>query len=398
MLTDAKLRALKPRQSLYRLADDKGLCVEVPTTGARLWRFRYRYNGTAKMIGLGAWPEISLADARRRRDAARALVAAGQDPSQQRAAEKDAAALTFETLAREWLARRDVAEATASKDAWLLDFAIDRFGKVPACEVTSLDVLALLQTLEAEAKLETARRLRAKVSTVFRYGKATRRLKFDPTADLERDAIKAPKVKHHAAITDPRRVGELLRAIDQYGGGFVASRALRLAPLLFVRPGELRTAEWSEVDMDKCEWRVPAAKMKMRIEHIVPLSTQAVAILRELHPLTGRGMYVFPSARSPRRPLSENTVNASLRTMGYASDVQTAHGFRTIASTLLHELGYPTDIIERQLAHKEANAVKDAYNRAQHLPERRAMMQAWADYLDALKTGSNVTPIKRKAG
>jgi integrase len=399
MLTDAKLRALKPRETLYRLADDKGLCVEVPITGARLWRLRYRYNGTAKMIGLGAWPEVSLADARRRRDIARALLASGTDPSVQRFADKEAAALTFDVLATEWLARRDQSEATKTKDAWLIDFAIAAFGSKSADAVTSADVLALLQSLEKRGLLETARRLRAKVSAVFRYGKSTQRLKADPTADLERDAIKAPKVKHHAAITDPKRVGELLRAIDAYTGGFIASRALRLAPLVFVRPGELRTAEWSEVDLDKAEWRIPAAKMKMGIEHIVPLSKQAVMTLREVHALTGRSRYVFPSARTLQRPLSENTVNASLRTMGYDSDTMTGHGFRTIASTLLHELGYATDVIERQLAHKEANAIKDAYNRAQHLPERITMMQAWADYLDVLRIGANVTPIrKHKAG
>ncbi len=399
MLTDAKLRALKPRLTLYRIADDKGLCVEVPTTGARLWRFRYRYIGTPKMIGLGAWPDVSLADARRRRDAARALLASGTDPGAQRIADKEAAALTFDLLAKEWLSRRDVSEATMAKDTWLMDdYAIPAFGRKPVDAITSADILALLQSLEARGLLETARRLRAKVSAVFRYGKATQRVKADPTADLQRDAIKAPKVKHHAAITDPKRVGELLRAIDAYGGGFIAARALKLAPLVFVRPGELRTAEWSEIDLDKAEWRIPAAKMKMRADHIVPLSRQAVAILREMHALTSRSQYVFPSARSIRRPLSENTVTASLRTMGYDGDTMTGHGFRSTASTLLHELGYATDVIERQLAHKEANAVKDAYNRAQHLPERKTMMQAWADYLDTLKVGGKLLPMARKAG
>ncbi len=399
MLTDAKLRALKPRQTLYRIADDKGLCVEVPTTGARLWRFRYRHVGTAKMIGLGAWPDVSLADARRRRDAARALLAAGTDPGVQRIADKDAAAFTFDALAKEWLARRDVSEATKAKDTWLMDdYAIPAIGKKPVDAITSADILALLQSLEARGLLETARRLRAKVSAVFRYGKATQRVKADPTADVHRDAIKAPKVKHHAAITDPKRVGELLRAIDGYGGGFIAGSALKLAPLVFVRPGELRTAEWSEIDLDKAEWRIPGSKMKMGAEHIVPLARQAVAILRELQSLTGRSLYVFPSARSIRRPLSENTITASLRAMGYDGNTMTGHGFRSTASTLLHEQGYATDVIERQLAHKETNAIKDAYNRAQHLPERRAMMQQWADYLDALKVGGNVLPMTRKAG
>ncbi len=225
---------------------------------------------------------------------------------------------------------------------------------------------------------------------------ATLRAQHDPVGAL-RGAIKSPKTRHHAAITEPRAFGELLRAIHAYRGGYVVACALKLAPLLFVRPGELRHAEWSEIDLDAATWRIPAGKMKMRADHLVPLSTQAVAILRDLHALTGRGRYVFPSPRTSGRPMSENAITAALRAMGYGGDRMTAHGFRSSASTLLHERGYPSDVIERQLAHKEQNAVKDAYNRAQHLPQRIAMMQAWADYCDSLRTGADVVPFKHRA-
>lgn len=397
MLTDTKLRALKPRARLYRVADGKGLCIEVPPTGSKLWRFRYRHNGKARMLGLGEWPHVSLADARTLRDQARALVAKGLDPSTERQREKRAERQTFEIIAREWLARREVSEATLSKDRWLLeDFAIPKLGGKPIAEVTAAEVLDLLQDLEGRAMLETAARLRAKLSAIFRYAVATLRAQHDPVGAL-RGAIKSPKTRHHAAITEPRAFGELLRAIHAYRGGYVVACALKLAPLLFVRPGELRHAEWSEIDLDAATWRIPTGKMKMRTDHIVPLSTQAVAILRDLHALTGRGKYVFPSPRTSGRPMSENAITAALRAMGYGGDRMTAHGFRSSASTLLHERGYPSDVIERQLAHKEQNAVKDAYNRAQHLPQRIAMMQTWADYCDSLRTGADVVPFKHRA-
>ena len=397
MLTETKIRALKLRTKLYRVADTKGLCIEVPPTGSKLWRFRYRHNGKARMLGFGEWPAVTLADARQRRDQARALVAKGLDPSAERQREKRAERQTFEAIAREWLARREVSEATLSKDRWLLeDFAIPKLGSTPIADVTAAEVLDLLQDLEQRAMLETAARLRAKLSAVFRYAVATLRAQHDPVGAL-RGAIKSPKTRHHAAITEPRAFGELLRALHGYRGGYVVACALKLTPLLFVRPGELRHAEWTEIDLDGATWRIPAGKMKMRAEHFVPLSSQAVAILRDLHALTGRGRYVFPSPRSVQRCMSENAVTAALRSLGYDGDTMTAHGFRSTASTLLHEQGYPSDVIERQLAHKEANAVKDAYNRAQHLPERRTMMQAWADYCDALRIGADVVPIRRGA-
>ena len=393
MLTDKTLKALRPRAALYRLADGNGLCIP---TGARLWRFRYRHNGNARMLSLGAWPAVTLADARQRRDEARKLVAQGIDPSAARKATKDADALTFEAIAREWLERRDLAPATAKKHHWLLErHVLPVLGAKPISSITAADVLGMLQGLEARGLLETAGRARSQVSVVFRHAVATLRAPGDPTVAL-RGAIKTPKVTHHAAITEPLKLGDLLRALHAYRGGFVVASALKLAPLLFVRPGELRDAEWSEIDLDAATWCIPAHKMKMRASHIVPLSSQAVAILRELQALTGRGQYVFPSPRTSRRPMSENAVTAALRALGYDGDTMTAHGFRSTASTLLHEQGYPSDVIERQLAHKEGNAVKDAYDRAQHLPERIAMMQAWSDYLDALRKGADVVFKRRR--
>ncbi len=393
MLTDKTLKALRPRAALYRLADGNGLCIP---TGARLWRFRYRHNGNARMLSLGAWPAVTLADARQRRDEARKLVAQGIDPSAARKATKDADALTFEAIAREWLERRDLAPATAKKHHWLLErHVLPVLGAKPISSITAADALGMLQGLEARGLLETAGRARSQVSVVFRHAVATLRAPGDPTVAL-RGAIKTPKVTHHAAITEPLKLGDLLRALHAYRGGFVVASALKLAPLLFVRPGELRDAEWSEIDLDAATWCIPAHKMKMRASHIVPLSSQAVAILRELQALTGRGQYVFPSPRTSRRPMSENAVTAALRALGYDGDTMTAHGFRSTASTLLHEQGYPSDVIERQLAHKEGNAVKDAYDRAQHLPERIAMMQAWSDYLDALRKGADVVFKRRR--
>ncbi len=394
MLTETKIRALKPHGKLYRVADTKGLCIEVPPTGSKLWRFRYRYNGKARMLGLGAWPAVSLADARQRRDAARKLVAQGIDPSAERLREKRTERQTFEIIAREWLARREVSQDTLAHDRWLLELALPTLGGKPIVDVTAADVLAILQDLEQRGMLETAGRLRAKLSAIFRYAVSTLRAQHDPVGAL-RGALKSAKVAHHAAITDPRKLGELLRALHAYGGGFVVASALKLAPLVFVRPGELRHAEWGEIDLDAATWCIPAHKMKMRASHIVPLSSQAVAILRELHPLTGRGRYVFTNPRTASRPMSGNAVTAALRALGYAGETMTAHGFRTTASTLLHEQGYPSDVIERQLAHKETNAVKDAYNRAQHLPERRTMMQAWSDFCDSLRKGADVVPIRR---
>lgn len=403
MLTDAKLRNLKPKAKLYRAADSAGLCVEVQQNGGRYWRLRYRFAGKRKMLSLGVYPEISLVEARKRRDETRKLIAEGIDPSAQRKLDKLTAHISaetaFEPVAREWLAGRgNLADSTRVKLHWLLEsFAFPWIGARPIGDITAPELLAVLRRVESLGKLETTQRLKRVCGQIFRYAVATGRAERDPSADL-RGVLATGKVRHRASITDPVKVAELLRAMDGFAGSLVVSCALKFAPLVFVRPGELRKAEWAELDLDARDWRIPAERMKMREPHLVPLSAQAVAILRELYPLTGAGRYVFPSIRSLSRPMSENTITVALRRIGYTGDEMTGHGFRSMASTLLHEQGWPSDVIERQLAHAERNKVKAAYNYAEHLPQRRKMMQAWADYLDGLRVGGKVVPLRRKTG
>lgn len=402
MLTDTQLRALKPKAKIYRKPDRQGLNIEVHPNGGRYWRLRYRHAGKQKMMSLGVYPGTSLAEARDKRDAARRLLREGIDPSAKRQTDKRtarlAAATAFEPVAREWLAGRgELAQSTRKKLEWMLGMhAYPYIGTRPIADIDAPELLTVLRRIEALGKLETAQRLRRVCGQVFRYAIATGRAERDPSADL-RGALKTTKPRHHASITEPAKVGELLRAIDGFHGHFVTACALKLTPLVFVRPGELRRAEWAEIDLEAATWRIPAEKMKMGEPHIVPLSDQARAILREIEPLTGSGRYVFPGIRSARRPMSENTINAALRRLGYTGDEMTAHGFRSMASTLLHEQGWPSDIIERQLAHGERNQVKAAYNYAEHLPERKKMMQQWADYLNDLRHQGQVVPIKRKA-
>lgn len=387
-----------------KLFDGGGLYLEVTASGGRYWRMKYRHGGKEKRLAFGVYPEVSLAEARKRRDNARAIIREGGDPGAakraQKVAAKVAAANSFAAVATEWLAKQKakMAPATYGKARWTLDDLLGPWlGARPISEIDAPEVLEVLRRIEARGAHETAHRTKQRCGQIFRYAIATGRARSDPTASL-RGALVPAKVTARAAITDAGRVGELLRAIDGYTGGLVARSALKLAPLVFVRPGELRRAEWAEFDLDKAEWRIPAAKMKMREEHIVPLSPQAVAVLRELQPLTGRGRYLFPGERSPLRPMSENTVNAALRRLGFDKDTMTGHGFRAMASTRLNELGWSPDVIERQLAHAERNKVRAAYNRAQYLTERRKMMAAWADYLDGLRQGSGkVVPFKRKA-
>lgn len=412
MLSDTRLRTLKPRAVLYRVADADGLCVEVTPQGSRLWRFRYRFHGKAKMISLGSYPAVTLANARLARDSARALLRDGRDPSTERRegrlAAAESSANTFQEVGWEWLEKQKarMAPATYSKTEWLLGLSYSHLGKLPVSSLTPPKVLACLRAVEAGEKdpktgkaiprHETAHRVKSKIGQVCRYAIACGKAESDPTASLK-GALAPVVTKSRAAITDPAQVGALLRAIDIYGGLFATRCALRLAPHLFVRPGELRAAEWSEFDLDGAEWRIPAARTKMRSEHIVPLSEQAVAILRELQVLTGHGRLLFPGTWSAKKPMSENTVNTALRRMGFDKDTMTGHGFRALASTHLNEMGWAPDVIERQLAHAERNKVRAAYNRAQYLPERRKMMQAWSDYLDALKDVSSTAPFKRKA-
>ncbi len=400
MLTDTVIRAAKPREKAYKLFDGFGLYLEVTPIGSKLWRLKYRHDGRENRLALGAHLDTSLKQARERRDDARRLLAAGIDPSSQRQAEKLATANTFEAIAREWLPLQEkkLAKSTYAKAVWTFETLVFPYiGSHPITKLGAMDVLKVLKRIEGRGIHETAHRTRQRCAQVFRYAVQTGRAERDPTVDLK--GALAPVVsEHHASITEPKRIGELLRAIDGYTGHFVTAYALKLAPLLFVRPGELRHAEWTEFDLDSAEplWRIPAEKMKMGEQHVVPLSTQALVLLRELHSVSGRGWYVFPSVRSGSRPMSDNTVNAALRRMGYTTEEMTGHGFRSLASTCLNEQGYHPDLIELQLAHAERNQVRAAYNKAQRLPERRKMMEAWADYLDSLRDCANITPINSK--
>ncbi len=369
MLSDTKIRSTKPRDKAYKLTDEKSLQLFVMPNGSRLWRLAYRFGGKQKLISLGAYPEVSLAMARERRDEARRLLATGIDPSAKRKAEKLAQADTFRAVAEEFVLKFEprwaatYSEKVKARLAWLYPVVGDK----PISEIKAPDLLSTIRPLEAAGKAETARRTRSVAGQVIRYAIATGRAENDPT-------------------------------IAGYEGEPVTRAALRLLPLVFVRPGELRHAQWREVDLDGATWAIPAAKMKMKHDHIVPLSTQAVAILRELHPLTGRRSYVFPSLRSRDRPISENTVNAALRRLGYDKETMTGHGFRASARTLLDEvLAFRVDLIEHQLAHAVKDPLGRAYNRTAHLPERVKMMQSWADYCDGLKAGADVVPIRRAA-
>ncbi len=401
VLTAVSARNAKPTEKPYRLAAGGGLYLEVMPSGSKYWRWKYRFAGKEKRLALGVFPEVSIADAGKRRDEARAQLRAGVDPSLQRKmtrrAERAAAANSLEAMAREWLGKQKAALATTTycKAEWmLLELLPAGLLSRPIAHIEAPEVLDALRPLEVKGNIETAHRVKQRLSQVFRYAIATGRASRDPCPDL-RGALAPVVAKPRAAVTDPARIGQLLRAIDTFTGQPMTMAALRLAPLLFVRPGELRGMEWSELNLDAAEWRIPASRMKMRDEHIVPLAAQAVAVLRDLHQLTGARRFVFPSLRTSDRPMSENTVNAALRRLGYSTDEMTGHGFRALASTRLNELGWPPDVIERQLAHAERNKVRAVYNRAQYLAERRRMMQAWADYLDSLRQGATVIPMSR---
>ena len=401
-LTDIAIRKAKPVDKTQRLFDGGGLYLELSPAGGKWWRLKYRFGGKEKRLSLGTYPDTGLADARDKRDAARKLLAAGVDPGEQRKAVKAAgeerATNSFAVIAAEWLAlqRPRMAAATLEKAEWTFDELVNPWiGGHPITAIDAPELLKVLRRIEERGAHETAHRTKQRCGQVFRYAISTGRAKHDPTADL-RGALAPVVSTSRAAITDPAKVGDLLRAIGTYQGSLVTKCALRLAPLVFVRPGELRKAEWTEIDLDRAQWRIPAARMKMREEHIVPLAPQAVAILRELQPLTGHGQYLFPSYRGKARTMSENTVNAAVRYMGFDKDTMTGHGFRAMASTRLNEMGWTPDVIERQLAHAERNKVRAAYNRAQYLDERTRMMQAWADYLDGLRAGGKVVTIKRK--
>ena len=403
-LADTVIRSAKPGAKPIKMADGGGLYLLLNPNGSRWWRFDYRFDGKRKTLSMGTYPDTGLKDARDKRDTARKLLAAGVDPGEQRKAAKSAgeerAANSFEVIAREWHAKQSATWVQLHASRIMLRMENDIFpwlGSRPIADIAAKEFLATVNRIVDRGAVESAHRVLQNCGQVMRYAIATGRADRNPVADLK-GALPPVKQTHLAAITDPHAIGGLLRAMDAYQGSLVTKCALRLAPLLFVRPGELRQAEWAEFDLDAAQWNIPAEKMKMREPHLVPLAPQAVEILRELQALTGRGRYVFPSARSPQRPMSNNAVLSALRRMGYGTDEMSGHGFRAMARTVLDEvLHFRPDYIEHQLAH----AVKDpngrAYNRTAHLAERRKMMAGWADYLDSLKTGGNVMPMTRKA-
>lgn len=399
---DTYFRHLKPGEKDYKRSDSGGLFMLVTTSGSKLWRFSYRFDTKQKLLSLGQYPVTSLADARIKRDDAKKLLAEGIDPSVERKAERRneriARANTFEAVAKELMDKFEAegdAPTTLKKKQWLLAFANKEFGKRPIAEIKAPEILDALRKIEKRGRHETATRLRSTVGAVFRFGIATGRAERDPTGDL-RGALITPTVTHRATIVEPNAVGALLRAIDGFEGHAVTRQALKLAPLVFVRPGELRKAEWTEFNLTDSEWRIPAAKMKMRRPHRVPLARQALAILRELQDLTGTSKYLFPSVRSWQRPISDNTLNAALRRLGYDKTELTVHGLRSTASVLLNESGrWHADAIERQLAHQEANEVRGAYTHAAEFwQERVRMMRWWADELDRLRERGRVVRIR----
>ena len=386
-LTNLKVDKAKPKEKQYKLADERGMYLLVHPKGGKWWRLDYRFQGKRKTLSLGTVPEVSLKEARRKRDDARSILEDGVDPSYYRASAKAFGEDSFEAVAREWYEkfRGQWAESHAVKTLGRLEKdLLPWVGSRPIDAIEPPELLRIFRRVENRGALETAHRIQQIASRVFRYGVATGRCNRDPTVDLK-GALPPNQSRHFATITNPNEIGGLLRAIDGYQGSLITRCALQLAPLVFVRPGELRRAEWTEMNLNDAEWRIPAVKMKMKRDHIVPLSDQAIHILEEIQPLTGNQKYVFPSVLTTDRPMSENTVNSALRRLGYTKGEITGHGFRSMASTLLNENGWTPDAIERQLAHVEGNSVRAAYNYAEHLEERQRMMQWWADYLDALK-------------
>ncbi|MDY0187585.1 MAG: integrase arm-type DNA-binding domain-containing protein [Syntrophus sp. (in: bacteria)] len=403
-LSDMKVKTAKPKDKPYKLSDVDGLYLLVTEKGGKWWRFKYRFDGKEKLLSMGTYPEISLADARKRRDEARKLVAQRVDPGAIRKAQKQAETdetETFEVIAREWHTKFSPTWAPRHAVTVMSRLEHDMFpwiGKRPIAEIKAPELLTVIRRVENRGVLETAHRIRIIAGQIFRYAVATGRAERDPAADLK-GALPPKRVKHHAAVIDPKDVGALLRAIEGYTGHFVVKCALRIAPLVFVRPGELRHAEWSEINFDEATWNIPGGKMKMKEPHLVPLCRQAIEILKDLQPLTGSGRYVFPSARSFARPMSNNAILAALRRMGYSKDEMTGHGFRAMARTILDEvLQVRPDFIEHQLAHAVRDPNGRAYNRTAHLSERKKMMQTWADYLDGLKVGAKVILFRKAEG
>ncbi|GHV56358.1 integrase [Deltaproteobacteria bacterium] len=388
-LSDMKIKSLKPSAKAYKAFDGQGLYLEVMPNGSKKWRYRYLYQGQDKRITLGTYPTMGLKEARTKAEDERRLLAESKDPLQERhIVSQEASELTFLEVAREWEKQffANWRAATVKKKRIQLNGHIySIIGDLPIKQITPVLILEkVLRPIQTKGQLETAHRAKMLCSQIFRFAVATGQADRDPTQDL-RGAMPTPKVKHHATIIEPVKLVKLLNDIQNYNGHVIVRYALRLLPLVFVRPGELRHAEWSEIDWPDAQWRIPAEKMKMRLPHLVPLSRQAVDILKSLFPFTGGHKFVFPGQRGHDRPMSDAAVNAALRYLGYSGEEITGHGFRSMASTILNEKGYNRDWIERQLAHTERDNVRAAYNYAEYLPERRRMMQEWADYLDSLR-------------
>ena len=401
-LTDIQPRNAKPKETPYKLADGGGMYLLVSKDGSKYWRMDYRFDGKRKTLAFGKYPDVSLGDARKRRSEARSLIQQGIDPSEnkkaQKAARKESAANSFEVVAREWFARQKPTWVESHATRVISRLQTDVFpwiGSRPISEITAPEYLSVFRRIEERGAVETAHRVKSICGQVQRYAVATGRADSDPTGALK-GALPPVKAKHFAAITEPKQVAELLRMIDGYTGTFTVACALKLAPLVFVRPGELRAAEWTDIDFDNAEWRYIVTKTKS--QHIVPLSKQALAILKELHAITGNGRYLFPGARTNGRPMSDNAINAAFRRMGISREEMTGHGFRAMARTILDEvLQVRPDLIEHQLAHAVKDALGRAYNRTSHLKERKKMMQDWADYLEKLKAGAEVIQLRGNA-
>ena len=403
MLSATAINNAKPKDKPYKLADEKGLYLFIQATGSKLWRFDYRFLGKRKTLALGSYPEVSLSHARDKRDKARSLLASDPpiDPSENRKAEKSSKLLnsenSFEVIAREWWQTHMKNKAASHKDKVIRRFELYLFpwiGSKPIADITAPQMLQVVKRIETLNKLETAHRALQTAGQVFRYAVQTGRAIRDVTVDLK-GALPPTSIKHMAAFTEPKQIAELLRAIDGFGGTLTVQCALKLSPLVFVRPSELRQAKWRDIDLDAGEWRYLVSKTKT--DHLVPLSTQAIDILRTIHPLSGHGEYVFQGGHSPLRPMSEAAINAALKRMGYDTQTQiTGHGFRAMARTILHErLNIDPHIIEHQLAHKVPDTLGAAYNRTKFIEQRKTMMQQWANYLDELKAGAKVVEFKK---
>ncbi|MFG1229549.1 tyrosine-type recombinase/integrase [Xanthobacter wiegelii] len=391
-LTDLALRNAKPKDKPYKLFDGGGLHLLVNPNGSRIWRLAYRFAGKPKQLSFGPYPTVPLVEARQKREESKRQLLAGEDPSAVRKLEKVAASVssanTFSAVAEEFIERlkgRGIAEVTLAKKRWLLtDLAGPSLGHRPIAEISPFEILSVLQQVERSGRRETARRLRSSIGAVFRFAIATLRAETDPTFPL-RDALERPKVRHLSALTDPKALGGLIRAVDEYTGWPTVRSALLFTALTFARPGEVRGARWGEIDVERATWSIPAERMKMRRPHVVPLSRQALAVLADIRPLSGASELIFPSIRSNKKLLSENAMNSALRRMGFTQEEMTSHGFRAAASSILNEKGHSPDVIEAALGHLDSNEVRRAYNRATYWPERVVLMQVWADLLDEFR-------------